>query len=236
VNSASSLSSTTITGGTAANAAAVSAAANEMQAVSTAWAAVSGAGLSSNYFNGNGSLTIPVTGGNKQTVTVSPSGASSFSETAYVFNFGSGNFTSTGTITISGDGSSMVVFNYTGSSLDLENSIVLTGGITADQVLININDGGVHNLTNVLQTSGNITINADVIVTSGSATINAATLNGRAFLDGDGVTQLTTFNEVAPADAPAAEPPSLAMLCAGFVALFVGKKRHPAFKSPSPSS
>lgn len=182
----SAISNTTILGGTASDPADIAAANNEMAAVSSAWAAASGKNIS---LNPGG--TINATDGNLQTVTVLPVGASSFSETGYVFTVTDNGPNPNQNIVINGDGSHLVILNYAKEqALTLSNNITLAGGITSDQVLINITDGSTTNLNHIVQTSPGVTIDADLIVTSGSVQLDGATLNGRLYLNGSGVSQL----------------------------------------------
>lgn len=231
VDSESSLGNTTILGGTASDPADVAAADAEMAAVSSAWAAVSGTNIS--LSNGG---TIYATNGVLRTVTISPRGASSFTETGYVFTITNNGLNPSQNIVINGDGSHLVILNYTSSqAFNLSKNITLTGGITSDQVLINITDGSTTTLNQILQISGTPTIDADLIVTSGSVKLDGATINGRIYLDGDGVSTMDLgFNLKAPCDAPAdeqtgsatPEPAAMILVGAGLVALSYISRRN----------
>jgi hypothetical protein len=219
VNAQSSLSGTTITGGTATNAAAVAAAANQMAAVSAAWAGVTGTSL--DIANGG---TVTATDGNLQTLTISPTGESSFAKTAYVFNISNDGATPSNPITIDGNGTTLVVLNYTGTAaLDL-SSIVLTGGLTSDEVLLDVTDGGVTTLSDILQLQNDATIDADVIVTSGTVDLTSGAVDGRLFLNGSGTSEIGTVN--APVDdAAAPEPGSLLLAGVGLLVLGIARSR-----------
>jgi hypothetical protein len=219
VNAQSSLNDTTITGGTASNAAAVAAAANQMAAVSAAWAGVTGASL--DIANGG---TVEAVNGNLQTVTISPTGESSFQKTAYVFNISNNGATPSNPITIDGNGTTLVVLNYTGTAaLDL-SSIVLTGGLTSDEVLLNVTDGGTTTLSDILQFQNGATINADVIVTSGTVNLDLGAVDGRVFLNGSGTSEISSVT--APIDdAAAPEPGSLLLAGLGLLGLGIARSR-----------
>jgi hypothetical protein len=219
VNAQSSLSNTTITGGTASNPSAVAAAANEMQAVSTAWAAVTGTAIASN------ATSLNTTGCSTSNVTVSPSGGSSFGESGCVYNINNVNALATNsTFQITGDGSKLIILNYTAASaLNWQANLTLTGGIMADQVLLNFTDGSTTTLNNILVTSGHPTINADLAVTSGTVQLNSATIDGRIYLNGSGTSQINSgFNENLPANVlPTPEPGSWLMLSGSLIGLGV---------------
>ncbi len=232
----SSLSLTTILGGTASDPADVAAADAEMSAVSSAWAAVSGTKIS---LAAGG--TIKATSGALQTVKVSPQGGSSFNETGYVFTITDNGVNPSQNITIEGDGSRLVILNYTSSrAFNLSKDITLAGGITPDQVLINITDGSTTDLSHIFKASGSATIDADLIVTSGTVDMKLATLNGRLYLDGNGRSIFSDFTLNTPADAPAdeeagpaaPEPAAMILLGGGLVALGYIGKRYRARRTP----
>ena len=227
VNIQSSLSNTTILGGTASDPSDIAAAEAEMAAVSTAWAAVSGTNL--NLAAGG---TINATDGVLKTVAVSPQGANSFTETGYVFTITNNGVNPSQNIVINGDGSELVILNYASAqAFTLSKNVTLTGGITSDQVLINITDGSTTTLNQIFKVQGGAAINADVIVTSGTAGWNMGTLNGRLFLDGTGITTLNSLTLNAPADVPdpaaTPEPEGMVLLGGGLVTLaYIGKRKR----------
>jgi hypothetical protein len=91
-----------------------------------------------------------------------------------------------GTLTINGDGIHNVVFNIPGSigGVSFNGAIVLTGGLTSDQVLFNMTGGNYSTLTGgnklTISTSG-LTTTGTFLDPNGDFSMNHSVLNGRLF-------------------------------------------------------
>lgn len=143
------------------------------------------------------------------------------------------------TFTINGTSSQFVVVNIPSTGgLPFDGSIVLTGGITADQVLFNFDSGdyatntGGDTLTieNGLPTVDPATAGLYLDPNGGIDIINSV-VDGRIF-GGDAVDLAITDSTInAPAPAAIPEPTSLALLGAGLMALGIIRRRHRTFFS-----
>jgi hypothetical protein len=143
------------------------------------------------------------------------------------------NFTAGTTFTINGASSQFVVFNINTGGLPFNGSIVLTGGITSDQVLFNFDAGNFDTHTGgdplMINTGGNPTTGT-FLDPNGPFQITDTLLNGRV-IGGDSLDSgITNSTIVAPATVPApvigSEPASLGVVGAGLVAYgILGRRR-----------
>ena len=231
VNAQSAVSNSTITGG-AENTSEAQIAANEMLALSNAWYSATGANVSLNNCTVvNNVCTISATAGNLQTVSITANGKT-WSETAYVFNITDNGPNPGHNIVINGSGSTLVVLNYKSSTkFQLNHTITLSGGITQDQVLLNLNTGAAGGTGTILQTSGGAVIDADIASVSGNVNLDNLTLNGRLFIDGTGTSSIQSgFAMTVPGDAPPAgsstpEPATLFLLGGALIGLSIYGRR-----------
>ena len=144
------------------------------------------------------------------------------------------NFTAGTTFTINGTSTQFAVFNITTGGLPFNGSIVLTGGITPDQVLFNFDAGNFDTNTGgdplMINTGGNPTAGT-YLDPNGPFQITDTLLNGRIF-GGDsldsGITDSTiAAPSVVPVPAPGPKA-TLALLGAGLVcAHMIGRRRRP---------
>ena len=140
-----------------------------------------------------------------------PSGARLF--TSSTFAIGNGN-----TLTINGTASQFVVIDITGSSTTkLDGALTLTGGITADQVLINF-----------LGTSGNVQgaangamLAATFLIPNQGVQLNSLTINGHLFggAAGDNFQFVSNAFINQPTLAPVPLPGALPLFASGLGAL-----------------
>jgi hypothetical protein len=144
------------------------------------------------------------------------------------------NFTAGTTFTINGTSSQFVVFNINTGGLPFNGSIVLTGGITPDQVLFNFDAGNFDTHTGgdplMINTGGNPTTGI-FLDPNGPFQITDTLLNGRV-IGGDSVDSgITNSTIIAPATVPVPAPgpkATLALLGAGLVcAHMMGRRRRP---------
>jgi hypothetical protein len=142
------------------------------------------------------------------------------------------NFTAGTTFTINGTSSQFVVFNIITGGLPFNGSIVLTGGITPDQVLFNFDAGNFETNTGgdplMINTGGNPTTGI-FLDPNGPFQITDTLLDGRIF-GGDSLDSgITDSTIVAPSVVPVPAPgpkATLALLGAGLVcAHIVGRRR-----------
>jgi hypothetical protein len=209
VPSGSVINNTTITGGTAYNPTLVAQADAEWLDISTYWAGQTGMALPANF--GKGNNTLGVVGGGVQVYTA-----------GYSVN-------SNQAITIVGGVNDLVVINVPAAyTFDIGAAINLSGGITADQVLINI----LGTSNNVLHISANgAAINADFVVANGNYSVNSASVDGRV-AGGTGAVQWNSGgSETAPPDVPsgssaAPEPSTYVLLGIGLLGLGYFSRRH----------
>lgn len=105
--------------------------------VSSVGTAISTMTSLSTYFAGQTGTTLNLNLGTGSTTVNVETGTKAANGSAYVFNVGTSfNVSNGSTITISGSASDYVVFDFASSStLQFNDSIVLSGGITSDHVL-----------------------------------------------------------------------------------------------------
>jgi hypothetical protein len=171
--------------------------------------------ISNYYANYSTQTSLGALGGSATTIGVAGRGLQVFSATS---------INVTRTLTISGNSSDLIVINYGGSAVfgnqgSHIGQIVLTGGITPDQVLFNLTGTGTD-----LTISGGDTLFADFIV-RGAYNVSNATLAGRILGSTGASTIGSNFVLNVPADATP-EPGEWALIAGGLGALFyLGRRR-----------
>jgi hypothetical protein len=155
----------------------------------------------------SGSQIVNVSAG-----AIDGSGNSIFSVSSVSFNNGQ-------TLTIHGDGTHSVVFNIDAST-HFSGNIVLTGGLTSDQVLFNIIGGNGATLSggNTLQTAANGGILTGTFLDpNGAINVNNVVINGRLFGGDSSDMQIVSGAEI---NAPLGTPvPEAATVFAGALLL-----------------
>ena len=222
VNSASAFTGGTVTGVTLQYTAAVTNAVTEWNnlVAATAWGSNSGAVAvnlgsgSSGYVLCAGSGQTGCTTTNTTTTTRTVNGQT---QTAYLFDIS----TTTGgivnqTVTIKGDGSTLVVLLYNGAStLNLSKSVSLTG-LSADQVLLNVTSAG------GITTSAGFTYTGALAVKDTTEVLTGASINGRLYLGGTSSATLNSgFSLTSPTDLATPEPATEVLIGSALVALVV---------------
>jgi hypothetical protein len=198
------LGSGTLNGGKIANDANVASAYNTIASLSSTFAAQSGTS-----FTGSGAL-------NATSGTLDGTGS-------YVFTVSASNFLNGGALTITGGATDSVVINVTGNNnVQLKNLLNLTGGITSDNVFINILGIG-------QQIGGNTNmgvVNGVIVGLNDKFNIDNTTIDGRIIGGDTGDFQLVShFVLNAPPSPPnqvlsgVPEPSTWAMMLLGFAGI-----------------
>jgi len=144
-------------------------------------------------------VSVAITG----TTTLNASSAPLDSNGNRVFNVTSFNLSnSTDVLTIQGDGNNVVL--NVNSDVSIFGSIVLTNGLTPDQLLINVIGG--HTLT--LQHN---TVSGDFLDLNGAIMVSGETLNGRLFGGDSDTMKIVSDSTFAAPTGPAPEPISLVL-------------------------
>jgi hypothetical protein len=205
-----------VSGGTSYSPAHVEAAMEEMRDISAHWAGQTGTTIGN---NGSGVSNFGRTNG---------AGTSSFSGTGTQVYTVTGTVNTSRAITISGDETSIFIFNIlsstssgTTAAIRLNHSITLSG-IDEDQVFFNILNAS-SGTTHVVSATSGITLNGVFYVAADSYSINS-TVNGRV-MGGQGTSSLGT-NAVlnAPPDA-IPEPSTYLLMATGLGAFLFVRKR-----------
>ena len=150
-----------------------------------------------------GAQTINANGGMKIT--------SGINAGTYVYNVSSMNFGNHTTLTINGSASDYVALNFDFST-HFSGTIVLTGGITSDQVIFNIVGGSDATLTggDTLQSAANnATQTGTFIDANGTINLNSVNIAGRVFGGGNGDMQIVSGCDIgAPLVPPSVPEPA----------------------------
>ena len=184
------LTNVTITGGTQLGQSSVDTALNQIFSMGSYWSGASG------------QTSLGTLGGTPTTIGTIGGGVQVFSATSINVS---------NVITIQGNSTDLIIINDPSTAIfQTGGSIVLSGGITPDQVLFNLTGTG-----NVLNISGGGTISADFIL-RGSFDVASATLDGRILGGRNTNTLGPDFFEMDPAP----EPGGWALMAGGLGALF----------------
>ena len=144
----------------------------------------------------------------------------------WVFDTTSVNLNNASVLTISGAASDFVVINVTDNNPAFNGKIVLTGGITSDQVLFNMFGGNYTTHTGgptlTISTNGQVTTGI-FLDPNGSMQINHSVLDGR-FFGGDVQNQQIVSG--ATINAPVPEPSSAALATLGLLCLAAWRRLH----------
>jgi hypothetical protein len=181
VGSNYNISNTTVTGGAVRNQTLVNNAIAEYTAISNYWAGISGSSLSLGYVNG---YTLDATGGG-----------------AHVYNVGSVRTRGAGMV-INGGVNDLVILNISGSTVDFQAPVTLSGGITSDQVLFNIRSSG----TNLTSSGAAGNVYGTLIDLSGNVNLTSVTIYGRIFGGYSSLQFVSGFNLMDPPEIQCAVP------------------------------
>jgi hypothetical protein len=150
-------------------------------------------------------LTVNLNNNDSQTINASSGtldGNGNRIFTVSSFNFGGGS-----TLTISGSASDFVVFNFSANT-QFKGTILLTGGLTSDQVLFNIIGGanltGGHTLS--INNNGDI-LTGTFLDPNGTISMDHSVLNGRLF-GGDTHNEQIVSGSLVNAPLPAVPEPT----------------------------
>lgn len=200
----------TVTGGVVYSVAAVTTALNDVNSLSANWGAVTGTDVAI-----SGNQTINGSDGTLQTVN---------GVQARVFNITSFSQSAGQTLTINGDGHP-IVFNSS-IAANFHAQMVLTGGLTDDQVLWNFWNGA--SLTGGDTLSGNtnnLVVHGIFLDPNGAVSFNSVTIDGRVFGgDTHDMQLVSNFTINAPTTVP--EPATLLLLGSGLVAAGAAARRR----------
>ena len=152
------------------------------------------------------SVVINIGGGGSQTIDASSGITDADGNKVFTVSGGlnvNSNSDLTG-LTINGTSSQNVVINFA-SLQSLNGAILLTGGLTPDNVLFNYTGGG-----NFTATSNNHTLSGDFLAVGAKVTWDSVTINGRLFGGANGQDfQINSgFNLVQPQSSPSVPEPS----------------------------
>lgn len=231
VDLSSSLSNTTVTGLTSENISAVNGDTTQWNALidsTNGWGSVAGTVAN---LSGGGTLCVgSATGCTATAATPATLIINGQLQTAYVFNITSSGSHINGAVTIKGDGSgnAMVILNYGGAQKLQSNQVfTLAGGLTDDQVLLNVTSTG------GMQTSGGFDFNGAIAIQGSTAQLDNADINGRLYIDISGSASIPSgFDLNAPTDVPGTstpEPGTMSLMGAALIwlALLAGKRKRP---------
>jgi choice-of-anchor A domain-containing protein len=167
--------------------------------------------------------------------TITASSGALDSSGNYVFNVNSFTLGSGSTLTINGDSSHGVVLNFASGSPTFGGTIVLSGGITSDQVLFNVTGNG-NTLT--LGSSGSApSLTGTFLDPGGVINMNNAVLSGRLF-GGGAWSDESIGSDAVEIISPVPEPGTIlagALLLLPFAAstVRIARQGRPALAGPS---
>jgi hypothetical protein len=150
---------------------------NPLYSQSSVTTALNGINSLSTHLAGEAGAGLVVNINNAQSQTINASAGISDGAGNRVFNVTSFNFNGGSTLTINGDAAGdSVVLNF-GSNVEFKGTILLTGGLTSDQVLFNVT-GSNHTLT---INSNKATETGTFLDPNSAISISDSVLNGRLF-------------------------------------------------------
>jgi hypothetical protein len=225
VNTVSSIAAgSSITGLTQLNASAVGNAITEWTNLTSGWSGGTTNGNVSLASTGSICVGDAFTGcslANLSTASATTRTVNGVVQTAYVLNISSTSIG--GTITIKGNGSALVILQYSNSTkltTGAGSRITLTGGITNDQVLLD--DTG----TGGIDTSAGFDYTGAMAVspTGGTTNLNALVMNGRLFVSNTASTTVNLGNGFSMSTAP--EPATVFLIGGALVGIaLISKKK-----------
>lgn len=213
VNTISTIAAgSTITGLTQLNSSAVGNAISEWTTLTSGWSAGATNGNVSLASSGSICVGDAFTGctiANLSTASATTRTINGVVQTAYVLNISS--TTIGGTITIKGNGSALVILQYSGGTkltTGAGSKVTLTGGITNDQVLLDDTGTGGIDTSSGFNYTGAMAVSP----TAGTMNLNALVMNGRLFVNN---TASTTVNLGSGFNLTTAPEPSTVFLIGG---------------------
>jgi hypothetical protein len=215
VSSNQSISNTTITGTITGNNSNVQTDLNNLNLLSSTLGGEAGAGLTVNLNNAQ-SQTIMAANG-----TLDSSGR-------FVYNVSSFNFGNGATLTINGTANQLVAFNMP-ENVQFGGTILLTGGITSDQVLFNVTGGsnltGGHTLQ--INTNGS-TETGTFLDPNGAISVVHSVLDGRVFGGDDSNLQIVSGDTLTapPGNESLPEPSSIVLLATALVGFAIYRQKE----------
>ncbi|MGO8676937.1 MAG: collagen-binding domain-containing protein [Limisphaerales bacterium] len=147
-------------------------------------------------------LTVNLNNNQSQTINANSGTLDAYGNRVFTvnsFNFGNG-----ATLTISGNGSQPVVLNFS-SAASFGGTILVTGGITSDQVLFNVTGGSGLAGGNGLYINSGATLTGTFLDPNGAITMGSSVLNGRLFGGGSQDESLNSGSDI-NAPTPVPEP------------------------------
>jgi len=163
-------------------------------------------------------LTVNLTGsGQSQTVNAS---SGTLDANGYrVFSVSSFALNNNDTLTINGTANDLVVLNIP-FNVQINGSLALSGGITSDQVLINVTGGSNFTGGHTLQMSTNGAADyATLMDMNGTITINHTTIDGRVFGGDSSNFQFVSGANITAPSTRAPEPGSVMLMLSGILGL-----------------
>lgn len=143
-----------------------------------------------------------------------------------VFTATVGSFANGTTFTINGTSSQTVVINIPTTTNGFDGEIVLTGGITSDQVLFNLDGGNYATQTGgstlTISTNGGVTTGT-FLDPNGNIQINHSVLDGRVFGGDTANLSIVSGANIDAPPAPPMVPEPVSVLLLGTVLVLTGK-------------